>query len=67
MSKSGKITIRFKPVLGDVIVVALDEEGEIVARHHSSDENWAEADIQRPHNLKAMAERYPDGYELVWE
>lgn len=53
--------------LGDVQVVALSEDDEVIAAHISSSMIWARTDIIRPHHLKEMASYYTNGYELVWQ
>lgn len=62
----------------DVAVTALAEDGEYLAGHISSNEDWAKNDIgynlqgvENPRGpgaskLKHYAEKYPDGFELIW-
>jgi hypothetical protein len=52
----------------DLYVLALAEDGELLASHVSSCEGWAKSDIgatgDRKHeNYRA---KYPDGFEVVW-
>jgi hypothetical protein len=53
---------------GDVVVVALAEDGECVGSHISSNESWAMHDIGINSDWKHEEYRkhYPDGYELIW-
>lgn len=48
----------------DVHVQAIAEDGEVLAGHLSSNERWAETDIQGESKLKKYAEKYPEGYVL---
>lgn len=49
-----------------LICAALTADGEALAEHWSSDEDWSQSDMQSPAKYEAYARRYPDGYELVW-
>jgi hypothetical protein len=52
----------------DVSVIAVAEDGHVLARHVSSSEGWAQHDIGIGSEWKhdKYREHYPDGYELVW-
>lgn len=66
-----KITIRLFRRRGAaaVVAVAYDEDGEVVASHVCSSEGYVRHDMgitsQRHH--EDYAQRYPGGYELVYE
>ena len=49
-------------------VVALSEDGHVLAKHCSSSEDWAKHDIgiNSDWNHDHYNKHYPDGYELVW-
>lgn len=50
------------------VVLAMAEDGHVLASHCSSSETWAKHDIGILGDWKhdAYAKHYPDGYELVW-
>lgn len=52
--------------IGGVMVVALAEDGQVLAGHASSSEGWAMRDIDSPSKHKVYAEKYPEGYNFVW-
>lgn len=69
------------PFGNDVTVVALAEDGNVIAQHVSSSEYWARNDIgyeywktgiktaEIGHGLRRMdeyKELYPDGFEMEW-
>lgn len=49
-------------------VIALAEDGNVLARHGSSNEYYAQHDIGIHSDWKhdLYKKHYPDGYELVW-
>ncbi len=51
---------------GDVLVQAIDEDGEVLAGHLSSSVEWAKIDIRHVSKLKKYEEKYPGGYTLEW-
>jgi hypothetical protein len=53
---------------GGVIVVALAEDGEVLASHASSNDGWAKSDIGIHSTCKhdLYHKKYPDGFELKW-
>jgi hypothetical protein len=50
------------------MVMAMAEDGHVLASHCSSSEYWAKHDIGLTGTWKhdLYAKHYPDGYELVW-
>lgn len=50
------------------IVMAMAEDGAVLASHCSSSETWAKHDIGLNSDWKNASYQlhYPDGYELVW-
>jgi hypothetical protein len=52
--------------IGGHHVVALAEDGEALAGHASSTEDWAMRDIDSPHKHKSYATKYPNGYDFLW-
>lgn len=51
-------------------VIAMCEDGEVLASHISSNESWAKIDIGYTDNSNSKHEKYkkhcPDGYKLIW-
>ena len=49
-------------------VVALGDDGKVLAGHSSSTEGWAKHDIGITSDWKhdSYKEHFPDGYELEW-
>jgi hypothetical protein len=49
-------------------VLALAEDGNVLAGHTSSNEYWAQHDIGINSDWKheKYKEHFPDGYELIW-
>lgn len=60
------------PFPPDVAVYALDESGERLACHISSSVAWAQKDIgyieggHCEYRREIYAQKYPDGYALIW-
>ena len=52
----------------DVVVVALAEDGTVLASHVSSNESWARHDIGLTSEWKRdiYSATFPDGYTLTW-
>jgi hypothetical protein len=50
----------------DVLVQAIDEDGEVLAGHLSSSVEWAKRDIEHPTKLEVYAKKHPSGYVLEW-
>lgn len=51
------------------VVLAMAEDGTVLASHCSSSEGWAKHDIGMGDSTwkhDAYRARYPDGFELVW-
>lgn len=52
---------------GDVIGVALAEDGEVLCEHESSTLSWSKHDmIESSWKDKFYQEHYPEGYEVIW-
>jgi hypothetical protein len=55
---------------GDVVVIAVAEDGTFLGSHVSSSVPWAQRDIGYSEPVEyrraAFAEHYPDGYTLEW-
>ena len=66
MAKVKIVIERYPHLAPDLAVMALDEDGKYITAHVSSSLSWAKKDIQRENHIKAIEERYPDGYELDW-
>ena len=50
----------------DVLVRAIAEDGEVLASHLSSSEEWAKIDIRHHTKLEKYTKKYPEGYTLEW-
>ena len=63
---SGRVTD--STVGGDVIGYAMAENGEVLASHLSSDEDFSKHDMGLTSDWKhdKYMAHYPDGYELEW-
>ena len=49
-------------------VIAISEDGEILAHHTSTNKNWAKHDIGITSDWKHKHynAKYPDGWEIIW-
>lgn len=51
---------------GDVMGIALDDDGFLVSQHYCSGPGYAEKDMASTLHQLRYEERYPDGYEYEW-
>ena len=61
------ILVKFWQCGNDVLAVAEDEDHQVITSHVSSDLDFATNDILRKHHQARMAERYPHGYQVVFD
>jgi hypothetical protein len=53
---------------GDVLALAVAEDGSVLAQHISSSSTWAQHDmgVTSDRNHDKYAEHYPGGFEVEW-
>lgn len=53
---------------GDMVALAVAEDGTVLAQHVSSSPSWAQHDMGVTSDWKhdKYAEHYPDGFEIEW-